>query len=118
MKKAFFTIAMAVIGFVANAQNLQKGNYGYLYCHMSDRGEYTAYAISRDGYHYEDLNNGNAIFDPEVHARIEGGTRDAYITRKHDGKGYLMVEGMEQLWHRLVEEQGHGELGVCDFRLP
>ena len=24
-------------------------------------------------------------------ARIEGGTRDAYICRKHDGSGYLMV---------------------------
>ena len=37
----------------AAAQNLQKGSYGYLYCHMSDRGQWTAYAISRDGYNYE-----------------------------------------------------------------
>jgi len=73
------------------AQNLQKGDYGYLYCHMSDKGEWTAYALSRDGYHYNDLLGGNAVFDPEQHARIEGGTRDAFITRKHDGKGYLMV---------------------------
>ena len=39
------------MGTTAFAQNLQKGDYGYLYCHMSDRGEYTAYALSRDGYH-------------------------------------------------------------------
>jgi len=75
----------------ATGQNLQKGTYGYLYCHMSDRGEYTAYALSRDGYNYEDLNEGNAIMDPKEHARIEGGQRDAYITRAWDGKGYVMV---------------------------
>ena len=79
------------IGTTAFAQNLQKGDYGFLYCHMSDRGEYTAYALSRDGYHYEDVIGGDPIFNPEEHARIEGGTRDAYITRTHDGKGYLMV---------------------------
>lgn len=73
------------------AQNLQKGDYGYLYCHMSDKGEYTAFAVSRDGYHYQDINEGKPIFENAEHARIEGGTRDAYITRTHDGKGYLMV---------------------------
>ena len=75
----------------ANAQNIQKGNYGYLYCHMSDQGEFTAYALSRDGYHYEDLLDGKAIMDPKEHARIEGGQRDAYITRSYDGKGFVMV---------------------------
>lgn len=73
------------------AQNPQKGDYGYLYCHMSDRGEWTAYAISRDGLHYHDINNGDSIFSPYEHARIEGGTRDAFICRTHDCKGYLMV---------------------------
>ena len=73
------------------AQNLVKGDYGYLFCHMSDRGEYTAYAVSRDGYNYQDIKGGDPIFDPKVHARIEGGTRDAFITRTYDGKGYVMV---------------------------
>ena len=75
----------------AQAQNLQKGDYGYLYCHMSDRGQWTAYAISRDGYNYEDVMGGRPIMDPKEHARIEGGQRDAYICRAADGKGYLMV---------------------------
>ena len=44
-----------------SAQNLQKGTYGYLYCHMSDNGEFTAYALSRDGLHYHDLNEGKAV---------------------------------------------------------
>ena len=73
------------------ARNLVKGTYGYLYCHMGGDGEYTAYAISRDGYHYADVADGQPIFDPALHARIEGGTRDAFIARRHDGKGYLMV---------------------------
>ena len=75
----------------AQAQNPQKGDYGYLYCHMSDRGQYTAYAISRDGYNYHDLFEGNAVMNPREHARIEGGQRDAYICRTYDGKSYLMV---------------------------
>lgn len=72
--------------------NLQQGDYGYLYCHMNDRGRaWTAYALSRDGFHYHDIINGDSIFSDAEHARIEGATRDAYICRKHDGTGYLMV---------------------------
>ena len=91
MKKIILLTTAIALSVSIEAQNLQKGSYGYLYCHMSDMGEFTAFALSRDGYHYEDVNDGKAIFDPEVHARIEGGTRDAYITRMHNGKGYLMV---------------------------
>ena len=75
----------------AQGQNMVKGDYGYLYCHMSDNGEFTAYALSRDGYHYEDLLEGRAVMDPQEHARIEGGQRDAYVTRSYDGRGYVMV---------------------------
>ena len=76
----------------AQKGNLQKGDYGYLYCHMNDRGRaWTAYALSRDGFNYHDLLGGDSIFSDAEHARIEGATRDAYICRKHDGKGYLMV---------------------------
>ena len=72
--------------------NLQKGDYGYLYCHMNDRGRaWTAYALSRDGFHYHDLLDGDSIFSDTEHARIEGATRDAFVCRKHDGSGYLMV---------------------------
>ena len=73
------------------AQNLQKGDYGYLYCHMSGRGEWTAYALSRDGLHYEDLLGGDPVYDVEKLSPIEGGARDAYICRTYDGKGYVMV---------------------------
>ena len=95
MKKSIRRWGLAVMAgmmsIAAPAQNLQKGDYGYLYCHMSGRGEWTAYALSRDGLHFHDLINGDPVFSPQEHARIEGGTRDAYICRTHDGKGYLMV---------------------------
>ncbi len=90
-KRAACWCALVMLVSGAQAQNLVKGDYGYLYCHMSDRGEWTAYALSRDGLHFHDLIGGDSIFSPARVARIEGGTRDAYICRKHDGSGYLMV---------------------------
>lgn len=86
-----FTTLMAAFAMSVFSQNPQKGDYGYLYCHMSDRGQWTAYAVSRDGYHYEDILNGEPVMNPKEHAGIEGGQRDAYICRTHDCKGYLMV---------------------------
>ncbi len=91
MKKLLVSMFMAACALTTQAQNLQKGDYGYLYCHMSDAGEYTAYAISRDGMNYEDIIGGKAIMDPKEHARIEGGQRDAFICRAWNGKGYVMV---------------------------
>lgn len=86
------SLLLSTVSLPLSAQNLQKGDYGYLYCHMSDNGEFTAYALSRDGLHYHDLLEGKAIMNPEQYALIEGGQRDAYICRKSDsGKGYLMV---------------------------
>lgn len=47
MKKKLSTVLLALAAFMPmTAQNLVKGDYGYLYCHMSDMGEWTAYAIS------------------------------------------------------------------------
>lgn len=91
MRKLLLSALLAVTSLTAGAQNYVKGNYGYLYCHMSDKGEWTAYAVSRDGYNYRDILGGGPIFDQKKLARIEGGTRDAYITRAYNGKGYIMV---------------------------
>ena len=97
MKRLFLSFMLGSLlpaGLMAQTQkgNFQKGDYGYLFCHMNDHGRaWTAYALSRDGFHYHDLLNGDSIFSDFEHARIEGATRDAYICRKHDGTGYLMV---------------------------
>ena len=79
-KKALLTALGMTCFLTASAQNLVKGDYGYLYCHMSDKGEWTAYAVSRDGYNYQDIIDGEPIFDQKKLARIEGGTRDAFIS--------------------------------------
>ena len=39
MKKKLSTVLLALAVFMPmTAQNLVKGDYGYLYCHMRDRG--------------------------------------------------------------------------------
>ena len=91
MRELFLLLSILCCFSIIKSQNIVKGDYGYLYCHMSEFGEYTAYAISRDGYHYEDIIGGKAIMNVNEHARIEGGQRDAYITRSYDGNGFVMV---------------------------
>lgn len=73
-----------------HAVNPQKGDY-FLYCHMSDKGQWTAFAVSKDAEHWQDIIGGDSIFSSRELARIEGGTRDAYICRSYDMKGYVMV---------------------------
>lgn len=65
--------------------------YGYLYCHMSDEGEWTSFALSRDGVHWHDLNFGEEVYDTKALSRIEHGARDAFITRAYDGKSFVML---------------------------
>lgn len=93
IKTLCISALMGISILQAGAQ--QKGNPQsgdrYLYCHMSDRGQWTAYAISEDGMHFHDIICGDSIFSPYEMAGIEGGTRDAYICRKHDLSGYIMV---------------------------
>ena len=92
-KQLLLTAALAALTLTTTqAQNPQMGDYGYLYCHMNGNGRaWTAYALSRDGLHYHDLLQGDSVFSDAEHARIEGATRDAYIFRRHDCSGYLML---------------------------
>ena len=73
MKKKLIISLLALASLGAGAQNLQKGDYGYLYCHMSGRGEWTAYALSRDGVHFHDL--------------IDGGPRTNNVERNVKNRG-------------------------------
>ena len=92
-RQLLLTLVLLVLGLATTtAQNPQIGDYGYLYCHMNGNGRaWTAYALSRDGLHYHDLLRGDSVFSDTEHARIEGATRDAYIFRRHDCTGYLML---------------------------
>ena len=95
-----FALVIFFIGlfssFAVKAQNAVLKNtkvkgYGYLYCHMSQKGEYTAYALSKDGVHFHELLGGDPVYDPAKVSKIEGGSRDAYIARSGDTKQYVMV---------------------------
>lgn len=88
--------------------NLQKGNC-YLYCHMNGGLAWTAYAVSKDGFHFEDVMNGDSIFSDYEMARIEHRTRDAYICRRHDGKGFLMVTTDMDASNRSRDRMGKKE---------
>lgn len=121
MKKILSILLLsATLTSAAQAKgNYQKGDYGYLFCHMNDRGRaWTAYALSRDGFHYHDLLNGDSIFSDAEHARIEGATRDAYIFRKHDGSGYLMLcTDMNVGRFRDLKKQAEWDnYGICLLR--
>ena len=94
MKKITLLFIMLMLLLPMEAQNPRPADrdiYGWLYCHMSRKGEFTAFAISRDGVNFRDLNNGDEVYDTRSLSRIEGGARDAFISRAADGKGYVMV---------------------------
>ncbi len=99
-----------------NPGNLQKGS-NLLYCHMNDAGPaWTAYAISRDGKEFHDLIQGDSIFSDKIMAPIEGRTRDAYICRRHDDKGFLMVctdmDASERSRKRLGKKETWDNFGI------
>ena len=101
MKPKAWMLAMMMSHAVALSTTAQvevEKPYGYLYCHMSDDGEWTAFALSRDGVNWKDVNGGKAMYDTEALSRIEHGARDAYIARAHDGQSFVMVT-TDMCWH-------------------
>lgn len=81
--------------------------YGYLYCYMSSASEITNYALgTKDdkGYVFNELLEGGEIFDTDVLAPIETGTRDAFMLRGEGEDGYFitttdMSNAISGTWH-------------------
>ena len=72
MKRLLVTLPLCLMSFLAiSAQNKVKGDYGYLYCHMSDKGQWTAYAVSKDAENWEDIIGGDSIFSSRELAKID-----------------------------------------------
>lgn len=131
MKRFFISFAIAAAAVVsafagskkpAEAGNLQKGDR-ILYCHMNDAGPaWTAYAISEDGENFHDLLQGDSIFSDHKMAPIEGRTRDAFICRRHDNKGFLMVvtdmEANNQARQRLGKKETWDNYGIALLTSP
>ena len=86
MRRTAIVLALALLAAVTYAQgNYQisdEDTYGYLFCHQSAHGGWTAYALSPDAIHFHSLICGNAMVD-NVNA--------PYLCRTRDGKGFIMT---------------------------
>ena len=116
---------MCIVGIVARYAAIKGCVWLFVLPHEPE-GEWTAFALSRDGEEWHDLNQGNEVYDTRSLSGIEGGARDAYITRASGGKGFVMVTTdmcsqkpeVVQLRYQPVAEQRPYTLGVCYVRFP
>lgn len=68
-------------------------NYLFVYF-PSNSDENLYYALSRNGFDYEPINNGKAFFKADT-TTIMGGLRDPHILRGRDGWFYMVVTDMK-----------------------
>jgi len=95
----------------------EKDFAGYLMVYFKDQTHSAYMAVSRDGYTFTDLNNGEPIFDGAKLAEQKG-VRDPHITRGPDGGFYLAMTDLhifgqragfrETRWERPEEKYGWG----------
>jgi sucrose-6-phosphate hydrolase SacC (GH32 family) len=71
----------------------EKDLAGYVMVYFKDETHSAYLAISRDGYHFTDVNGGNPVIDGKKVAE-QHGVRDPYITRGPDGAFYLGLTDM------------------------
>jgi hypothetical protein len=95
----------------------EKNLCGYLLVYFKDQNQCAYMAISRDGYIFTDVNNGNPVFDGSILAEQKG-VRDPHITRGPDGAFYLVMTDLHIFgqragyrttqWQRPQEKYGWG----------
>lgn len=101
-----------------NARLLTEKDFGgYLMVYFKDQTQSAYMAVSRDGYTFTDLNEGNPIFDGSKLAEQKG-VRDPHITRGPDGGFYLAMTDLHIFgqyagyrttkWQRPEEKYGWG----------
>ncbi|UOQ50436.1 glycoside hydrolase family 43 protein [Gracilibacillus caseinilyticus] len=74
--------------------------YGYLFAHFigeEKNGEQIYFALSKDGLHWQDLNNKQPILYSTVGER---GVRDPYLIRSNDGKTFYLLATDLSIYHR------------------
>ena len=99
-------LALASLG--AGAQNLQKGDYGYLYCHMSGRGEWTAYALSRDGVHFHDLIDGDPVYNVEEMSKI------LKVSKEDINIAIESARPVESIENKVFADKGEKTISIAD----
>lgn len=101
-----------------NARALKEKDFGgYLLVYFKDQTQSAYMAVSRDGYTFTDLNDGQPIFDGKLLAEQKG-VRDPHITRGPDGGFYLAMTDLhifgqragyrDTRWQRPQEKYGWG----------
>ena len=90
---------------------------GYLLVYFKDQTQSAYLAISKDGYVFTDINNGQPVFIGSELAEQKG-VRDPHITRGPDGAFYLVMTDLhifgkragfrETEWERPAEKYGWG----------
>ena len=102
----------------AHARHYEEKDFGgYVMVYFKDQTQSAYMAISRDGYTFTDLNNGNPIFDGSLLAEQKG-VRDPHMTRGPDGGFYLAMTDLhifgqragfrDTRWQRPEERYGWG----------
>ena len=86
-KLKFALLSLFVLPTMAQVEQV-KNPYGYLYCHMSRKGEWTAFALSRDGQNWHDLNNGNEVYNTKQ------------LSHGHYRHVPTKESSMVELWHK------------------
>jgi len=83
------------------ARKLEERDFGgYLMVYFKDQTHSAYMAVSRDGYHFVDLNRGRPIFDGASLAEQKG-VRDPHISRGPDGGFYLAMTDLHIFGQRL-----------------
>ena len=95
----------------------EKDLAGYLLVYFKDQTQSAYLAISRDGYTFTDVNDGQPVFDGTLLAEQKG-VRDPHITRGPDGAFYLAMTDLHIFgqragfrttqWERPAEQYGWG----------
>jgi hypothetical protein len=90
---------------------------GYLLVYFKDQTQSAYFAISRDGYTFTDVNEGQPVFDGTLLAEQKG-VRDPHIARGPDGAFYLAMTDLHIFaqrlgyratqWERPQEQYGWG----------
>ena len=90
---------------------------GYLLVYFKDQTQSAYLAISRDGYTFTDVNEGQPVFDGTLLA-AQKGVRDPHIARGPDGAFYLVMTDLHIFaqrlgyratqWERPQEQYGWG----------
>ncbi|UOQ86883.1 glycoside hydrolase family 43 protein [Gracilibacillus salinarum] len=74
--------------------------YGYLFAHFigeQKNGEQIYFALSKDGLHWQDLNNQQPVLYSTVG---EQGVRDPFLIRSNDGKTFYLLATDLSIYHR------------------